>query len=281
MDIVWTGLGICILVGFVFYVLALYWQRLLTKHSYAIRDLAMRVQALEEMEDPNFRKKIGDSAPSPLEQVITFGFRLGERFWEGALQAQAEEVAYVKAYGKFLGSVKIERWRSHSVVTVYEVLPQSKSAEWESRSIDVYSSGGGSAEPVTLWELPLAASAEYAPEPAPGLELRLVDNALELRAAHGRFDSAKGNGAVARLDEFVFFRIPLDAAQLGEYRKQETEDARGPEETQPSGQLADSWMSYFANHDERCGIDWQLCIRDLTRKEEWERWRVWEPWETR
>jgi hypothetical protein len=281
MDIVWTALGICILVGFVFYVLALYWQRLLTKHSYAIKDLAARVQALEEMEDPNFRRKIGDSAPSPLEQVITFGFRLGEQFWE-ALQAPAEEIAYVKAHGKFLGSVKVERWRSHSVATVYEVLPQNKSAEWASRTIDVYSSTtSGAAEPVTLWELPLAASAEYAPEPAPCLELRLVDNALELRAVHGRFDSAQGNGAAARLDEFVFFHIPLDAAQLGEYRRMETEDPGDSSSAQTPASPADSWIAYFAHHDERRGVDWQLCIRDLTRKEEWERWKVWEPWEAR
>jgi len=281
MDIVWTALGICILVGFVFYVLALYWQRLLTKHSYAIRDLDARVQALEDMEDPNLRRKIGDSAPSPLEQVITLGFRLGERFWEDVLQASAEEIAYVKANGKFLGSVKIERWRSHSVVTIYEVLPQSKSAEWTSRTIDVYSSSAsGAAEPVTLWELPLAASAEYAPEPAPSLELRLVADALELRAAHGRFDSGGGNGAAAHVDEFVFFHIALDAAQLGEYRKSEAEGPSDAGGTQVPAS-ADSWISYFAHHDEYSGVDWQLCIRDLTRKEEWERWKVWEPWKAR
>jgi hypothetical protein len=282
MDIIWAALGICVLVGFVFYVLAQYWQRLLTKHSYAIRDLAARVQALEEMEDPNFRRKIGDSAPSPLEQVMTFGFRLGEQFWEDTLKASAEEIAHVKAHGKFLGSVKIERWRSHSVVTVYEVLPQSKSAEWESRSIDVYSSGiSGATEPVTLWELPLAANSEYAPEPAPGVELRLVDSMLELRAAHGRFDSAEGNGSAVRIDEFVFFRIPLDAAKLGEYRKSETEDSGDSSGTRTAVPSADSWIAYFAHHDEQRGVDWQLCIRDLTRKEEWERWKVWEPWEAR
>lgn len=281
MDIVWTALGICVLVGFVFYVLALYWQRLLTKHSYAIKDLAARVQALEEMEDPNFRRKIGDSAPSPLEQVITFGFRLGDRFWE-ALEALPEEIAYVKAYGKFLGSVKIEQWRSHSVATIYEVLPQNKSAEWASRTIDVYSSTtSGAAEPVTLWELPLAASAEYAPEPVPSLELRLMDNALELRAAHGRFDFARGNGAAAHLDEFVFFHIPLDAARLGEYRRLETEDPCDSSSAQTPASPADSWIAYFAHHDERGGVDWQLCIRDLIRKEEWERWKVWEPREVR
>jgi hypothetical protein len=108
-----------------------------------------------------------------------------------------------------------------------------------------------------------------------------VDNALELRAAHGRFDSAQGNGAAARPDEFVFFHISLDAAQLGEYRRLEPEDPGDSSSAQTPASPADSWIAYFAHHDERRGVDWQLCIRDLTRKEEWERWKVWEPWEAR
>ena len=76
MDLVWTALGICVVVVFVFYILAQYWQRLLTQHSRAIRDLSARVQALEAMDDPALRQRISDSAPSPLEQVYTFGFRL-------------------------------------------------------------------------------------------------------------------------------------------------------------------------------------------------------------
>ena len=97
MDIIWTALGVCVLVGFVFYVLAQYWQRLLRAHSHALRDLTARVQALEEMEDPGFRQKVGESVPSPLEQVYTFtlppertildantrGFTRGNRLYQG------------------------------------------------------------------------------------------------------------------------------------------------------------------------------------------------------
>ena len=282
MDLVWIALGICAIVVFVFYVLAQYWQRLLTQHSRAIHDLAGRVQALEAMDDPALRQRLSDSAPSPLEQGYTFGFRLEERFWKESLQASPEEIAYVKTHGKFLGSVKIERWRSHSVVTVFEVLPQSKSADWNSRSIDVYSgSGSAAAEPVGLWELPLAANADYAPEAAPALELRLAENAVELRAAHGRFDSAPGNSTKPQTVDYVFFRIPLDAAQLAEFRRPEAEDAdRAGNSSQVPRPLhaGDSWITYFAHQDERLGVDWQLCIRDLGKKEEWERWKIWEPW---
>lgn len=282
MDLVWIALGICAVVGFVFYVLAQYWQRLLSHHTRALRDLTDRVQALEAMEDPEFRRKIGDSAPSPLEQVFTFSFRLSEQFWRETLGASPEEIAYVKAYGKFVGSVKIEHWRSHSVVTVYEVLPQSKSAEWESRSIDVYSgSGADSDEPVALWDLPLAPNANYAPEAAPALELRLVENALELRAMHGRFGSGQENGGAAHAAEHVFFFVPLDAARLADYRRSDADDPTEPADPAPVAQTGSSWIAYFAHPDERQGVDWQLCIRDLGRKEEWERWKIWEPWEVR
>ena len=282
MDIIWVAFGICVVVGFVFYVLTQYWQRLLTRHSRAIRDLTERVQALEAIEDPEFRRKLGDSAPSPLEQVSTFSLRLSERFWENALEATREEIAYVKANGKFLGSVKIERWRSHSVVTVYEILPQSKSAEWASRSIDVYSANGsGGSEPVTLWELPLAAHADYSPAAAPSVELRLKENGIELRAVHGRFGSGQSNGGEARAEECVFFCLPLDPARLAMYRKANASTKDDAEVQVGSTERENTWIAYFADQNEKRGIEWELCIRDLGRKEQWDRWRILEPWEVR
>jgi hypothetical protein len=282
MELVWTALGICVIVGFVFFVFAQYWQRLLLHHSRAIRELSERVQALEAMDDPALRQRISDSAPSPLEQVFTFGLRLEEKFWKETLHASAQEIAYVKANGRFLGSVKIERWRSHSVVTVSEIQPQSKSAEWTSRSIDVYSGKGPDGMgPVTLWELPLAPNAKFVPEAAPCLELRLDENALELCALHGRFGLPHGNGGGSPEEEYAFFRLPLDAAQLGEFRRAEADDMEaleGSASGQPLPGAGNSWIAYFAHRDERRGVDWQLCIRDLGKKEEWERWKVWEPW---
>jgi hypothetical protein len=281
MDIVWTALGICVLVGFVFYVLAQYWQRLLRAHSHMLRDLTARVQALEEMEDPDFRQKVGESVPSPLEQVYTFSFRLSERFWTQTLAASPAEIAYIKANGKFLGSVKIERWRSHSVATVYEVLPQSSSAGWQSRSIDVYP---GSEESVTLWELPLAApEGEQAAESGASLELRFGKDGLALRAQHGRFSDVRGNGSEPHREENVFFQVPLDTARLAVYRKHDADETEGNGQENSRGALRspDSSLSIYEQHDELLGVDWRLAVRDLERKEDWDRWKIWESWEVR
>jgi len=280
MDIVWTALGICVLVGFVFYVLAQYWQRLLRAHSHTLRELTARVQALEEMEDPDFRQKVGESVPSPLEQVFLFSFRLSERFWTQTLAASPAEIAYIKANGKFLGSVKIERWRSHSVATVYEVLPQSSSAGWQSRSIDVYP---GSGESVALWELPLAA-AGHAAESGASLELRFGKEGLALLAQNGRFNDSRGNGGGPHREQNIFFQVPLDTARLAAYRQQDADefvDGNGREGTRGAMRSSDSSLSIYEQHDEQLGVDWRLAVRDLERKEDWDRWKVWESWEVR
>ena len=281
MDIIWTALGVCVLVGFVFYVLAQYWQRLLRAHSHALRDLTARVQALEEMEDPNFRQKVGESVPSPLEEVYTFSFRLSERFWMQTLAASPAEIAYIKANGKFLGSVKIERWKSHSVATVYEVLPQSSSAGWQSRSIDVYP---GSEESVTLWELSLAApEGEQTNESGASLELRFGKDGLALRAQHGRFNDARRNGTEPHREENVFFQVPLDTARLAVYRQHAFDDAEGngQEISRGPSRSTDSSLSIYEQHDESLGVDWRLAVRDLERKEDWDKWKIWESWEVR
>lgn len=273
--------GVCVLV-FIFLVMAQHWQSALKRHSGAIRKLATRLQALEAIEDPEFRRKLGDSAPAPLEQVFTFSLGLGEKFLKEELQASPQEIAYSRANGRLLGAVKIERWRSHSVATVHEILPQSKSAEWASRSIDVYSaSDEDGAEPVTLWELPLASNAEYAPEAAPSLELRLVENTLELRALFGRFGAEHENGDGSRTQNSVFFVLPLDATQLAAYRQPDAQvpsDAPAYAHAHPGvpARAHGSWVSVFSYEDEARGVEWQLCIRDLRRKEEWNRWRIWE-----
>lgn len=293
MDIAWAALGICIVVGFVFYVLAKFWQRLLMSHSWSIQRLSERVQALEAMEDPDFRRRLSDSTPAPLEQVYTFSFRLSDRFWKDTLQATPEELAYVRSYGKFLGSIKIERWRGHSVVTIFELLPQSRSAGWQSRSIDLYPLGDGyvrgDAYParlptenssVTLWELPLAAASEAAlAEPPGSLELRFEENALVLCAGHGRFGSGHENGSGPEPDEKVFFIVPFDEAKISAYRAEDGLEAS--KDSDGLARQAAPWLAFYAHQDEGQGVDWQLCVRDLVKKAEWERWKIFEHWEPR
>jgi hypothetical protein len=293
MDIAWIVLAICVVVGAAFCALARHWHRLLAHHSWAIRRLNERLQALEAVEDPDFRRKLGDSTPSPLERVYTFSFRLSDRFWQETLQASPEQRDYVRTYGKFLGSVKIERWRSHAVITLYEILPQSHSAGWQTRCLDVYPSGDGyfeaspgQSDGSNLWELPLAApGTEASPEAVTSLELRLEGDALALCARRGPPSVGLDAAATLSVGESILFLVPLDTAKLAPFRKGNGSDSlggiHGAAMHRGSTFQTNSWMMLYEYEDERQGFDWQLCIRDLVKRANWEQWKVWRTTETR
>src|SRR5271170_5129056 len=190
MEILWPALGIAVIVVFVFYVLAQYWQRLLRQQNWTIRHLFERVQSLEELSDPEWRRKISEAAPVPLEQVFTFTFLLGDRFWRDALRLSEDDQKFVHEYGSFVGAIKLERWRSHTVATITEVLPDRKATGWQTRSLDFYSDPFKGGDTVLLWELALARLGLSAERP-PSLELVLRTNSLELR---GRSLSAAASG---------------------------------------------------------------------------------------
>src|SRR5271170_6949869 len=194
MEILWPALGIAVIVVFVFYVLAQYWQRLLRQQNWTIRHLFERVQSLEELSDPEWRRKISEAAPVPLEQVFTFTFLLGDRFWRDAVRLSEDDQKFVREYGSFVGAIKLERWRSHAVATITEVLPDRKATGWQTRALDFYSDPFKSSDAISLWELALSRPGLSAERP-PSLELLLRANSLELR---GRLLSAAlgpvGNG---------------------------------------------------------------------------------------
>jgi hypothetical protein len=280
MEILWPALGICILVVFVFFVLAQHWQRVLRQHSWTIRKLTDRVRMLEEVDDPEFRRKLSESAPSPLEQVLTFSFRLSDRFWRETLHTTDEDAAFIKSFGSFLGSVKIERWRAHSVATVTEVLPERQSAAWQTRSLDCSFDGQTGCERLTLWELPLARVRGSSVRP-PSLELVLKEKSLEL-CGHF-FPPAAGNGHSRSLaeDELVFFRVPFDSAQLAEFRSPDPlEEAGNGNGSSGSGEISldrNFWRAFYSQRDDKVGFEWQLWLRDLSKKSEWDRWKILEP----
>lgn len=283
MDVLWTGLAISVVVGFVFYVLAIYWQRLLRGHSRAIRALSDRIEALEEMEDPRFRRKVGDSAPSPLEQVYVFSFRLSERFWADTIGASNEQLCYIRERGIFLSSVKIERWRSHIAVTLTELLPENQSAGWRTRTVDIYPTKetGTSA---SLWELYLESPENSRPSDLPSaVELRLEHESLVLRARgavphRGPALQVEGK-AVAHSGDKTIFEVPLDGDRLAAFRA--GEDGADGDALFPAAPGTDSWLAFYRGEDEGQGVDWQLCLRDLDRKAIWERWNITEPWQAR
>ncbi|HKV04163.1 MAG TPA: hypothetical protein VJO53_03530 [Candidatus Acidoferrales bacterium] len=280
MDILWPALAIAAIVVFVFYVLAQHWQRVLRQQSWTIRRLFERVQNLEEMSDPEFRRRLGEAAPVPLEQVFTLSFRLGDRFWQDTLCATDEDRKYVREYGSFVGSVKLERWRSHTVATITEVLPDRKATGWQTRSLDFYSDPAKSGESATLWELALARPS-LSVERAPSLQLLLRANSLELRGYLPAFvEAASGNGhrAVPGRDDVVFFRVPLDTSQLAEFRSHDPlggpGNGNGGSGAEEGAAGASPWQAFYSDRNEALGIEWQLRLHDLTKKSEWDRWKI-------
>jgi hypothetical protein len=286
MDILWVALAVCVVVGFVFVVLARHWQRLLVHQSWTIRRLTDRVSSLEEVADPNFRRKLDESAPSPLERVYTFSFRVNDDFWRKTIKATTRQLQYIRDHGNFLGSVKIEQWRSHTVVTITEVLPQSKSATWQTRSFDVFPEDVANAEhPITLWEMSLADEKAGLPsDRVPTLELRWREGELELCARSDRFMTAEDDTITLTPHEQILFAVPLDAERLAQYR---VPDGSGNENSEMDeilermtdeipAALGNSWIANFAREDDSLGIEWNLSLRDLTRQSDWKRWKVFE-----
>jgi hypothetical protein len=268
MEILWPALGISAIVGFVFFVLAQHWHRILRHQSWTIRRLIERVQDLEEVGDPEFRRRLVQFAPSPLEQVFTFSFRLDESFWRETLHASSEDMDFIRAFGSFLGSVKIERWRGRTVATVTEVLPESKAAGWQTRSFDFYAEDAKSGKALALWELPLARPRGSSAHP-PSLELLLRRGSLELCCLRPTYGNGNGHSDEPGNEEITFFRVPLDAGQLAEFRSQDP--LPGTNVTTANG---NSWQAYYACQNEKLGFEWQLSLRDLEKKAEWEQWKI-------
>jgi hypothetical protein len=278
MEVLWSALGICALVCFVLYILALRWQRVLRQQTWLVRKLSERVKALEEISDPQFRQRVGESSPMPLERVFNFSFRLSERFWRGTLRLTDEGWEFVRRFGSFVGSLKLECWRSHTVATITEVLPASNTVQWQKRSLDFYADETEGDAPA-LWELRLALPNESAERP-PSLELLLRKDAIELRGHLQAAERWDQECRPAGQDDITFFRVPLNTAQLAEFRSQEPMGAGDSSRNATSNggkPEAGSWRAFYSAADEGVGFEWQLCVRDLTRKAEWDRWGSLEP----
>lgn len=275
MDILWPALGISVIVGFVFYVLAGHWGRLVRQQAGTIRHLADRVQMIEEIDNPRFRERLGESAPAPLEQVFTFSFRFSDRFWRETLQLSESDWDYVRRFGNFVASVKLERWRSHTAVTITEVLPDRKTAAWQTRSLYDYPADTGRGESLTLWELPVAHPTFGRRQPS--IELILRANAIELAGISGVSREANAENGDANVremgEQIVFFRAPLDLSRLAEYCSDDPTDGSNGNGSL-NGHGAGSWRSFYAWEDEAVGLEWQLRVVDLNRKTDWERWRI-------
>jgi hypothetical protein len=291
MDILWPALGICAIVAFFFFILAQHWQRLLRHHAWTIHRLTNRIRELEEMDDPAFRRRLNESAPVPLEQVYNFSFRLSEHFWSDTLPLSEDNQKFIRAHASFVGSIKFERWRSHTVATVTEVLPESKTARWHTRSLDFYPDSANGSDALKLWELSLARPNGTAMR-SPSLELTLRGNFVELSGHMISFGNANGtNGHHSGVgngsnpnhheEETILFRVPLDTAKLAEFRSHDpsTGSENGNGQPNPPASMSgdangSNWQAFYSNRDDNLGVEWQLWLRDLSKKAEWERWKI-------
>jgi len=279
MDILWAAAAIGAIVFVLFFALAQHWHTIMRQQSWTIRNLAERVKDLEEVGDPEFRRRLGDSSPMPLEQVFHFSFRLSDRFWRDQLRIKSEDWDFIRAFGSFVGSVKLEHWRSHTVATVTEILPENSTARWQTRSLDFYPDSSKSAEKLPLWELRLSPANGSTGRPA-SLELMLRRNAVELCGYYAAARvGADGNGQdKSAAEEIVFFTVPLDSARLTNFRSHDpanlsnTVIGNAAESVVPVHET--SWQAFYANRDDVLGIEWQLRLRDLSKKAEWERWKI-------
>jgi hypothetical protein len=284
MEILWPAMGIGVIVVFVFFVLAQHWQRVLRQQSLAIRHLVERVRNLEEMADPELRRRLSEAAPVPLEQVFTLSLRLSDRFWRDALRTTEEDRKFIRELGTFLGSVKLERWRSHTVATIAEILPDRKTTGWQTRSLDFYPDPAKRDDAMTLWELALSRPGLAAERP-PSLDLVLRADSLELRGhlAPAQEPASVNGRRTADREDVIFFRVPLDPALLAEFRSADPLALEGETDAEngggnlPPDEMAtseSSWQAFYSDCNEALGIEWQLRLRDLSKKAEWDRWRI-------
>jgi len=277
MDVGWLALILAVAIVFMFLTLVQHWQRIVRRQTWSLKRLSKRVEELESISDPMFVQRLNEAAPMPLEQVFTFSLRLDDRFWNEALHATEEEKGCVRAYGSFVGSVKLERWRSHTVASITEVLPEGKEARWQTRSLDLYSDPTRTREAWTLWELPLSRPGPSALRP-PSVELLLRANSVEL-CGHllGNPLGATENGHrdAAVLTDVVFLRVPLDPAQLAAFRSQDpNHNGTGDSTPHEPSARANSWQAFYSGRKDTLGIEWQLRLQDLSKRSEWERWKI-------
>jgi hypothetical protein len=268
MEILWPALGIGLVVVFLLIVFVQHWHRVLRHHSWTLRRLTERLREIEDVGSPDFRRWIHETAPLPLEKVFTFFLRFDERFWRETLRLDPEQLKFVRAFGSLPGLVKIERWRGHSVVGVTEILPESRLAGWQTRRLDVFSGDSSRPEAVTIWELPLERPQDPAGRPA-ALELSLRGNSIVLRCSQAAVSPVIGPSNGRPEEESILLRVSLDAARLAEFRSLEPTS-----HSDPAAANGNSWLAYYSCQDGNLGLDWQLSVRDLSRKADWENWKV-------
>jgi hypothetical protein len=268
MKMVWAMLGASSLA--LLYSLVLYRRRFRSQRSWARQRLTSRMTAVERSSRFDSARD-EESAHSFIEQVCVFSMSLTERFWNETLQATAEEMAFIHEHGAFLSTVKIERGHRHVIVTIAEVLPESRSAEWHIRSFELFPGSSSLARGgVILWELRTADPSDAASGSAGyrGLELRFEQNSLALSIRD--YPPA----SEVRLEDphrRLVARVPLDIRQLSRFQApDEAADplgAKAAAKTQVRFPADAPTLAFFEHADAAVGLVWHLCRQEFVPRE--------------
>jgi hypothetical protein len=211
-----------------------------------------------------------ESAQSFIEQVCVFSMSLTDRFWSETLKATAEEMAFIHEHGEFLSTVKIERGHRHVIVTIAEILPESRSAEWHIRSFELFpGSSSLTRGGVILWELRTADPGDPSGSSGHrGLELRFEQNSLALAI---RDYPAASQSRMHEPHRRLIARVPLDVRLLSRFQvPDETADAVSPEaaaKTEVRYPADAPSISFFEHADDAVGLIWHLCRQDFVPRE--------------
>ncbi len=244
-------------------------------YSNEVNSLKRRLRALEGVSRSprDFRHRIRDLAPMPLQRVFEFSFWTTDQFWTDTLRATREEIKYANENGTRLHSVRIEEWRSHSVAKIVETplkgpVPHDSTRRvylHPTRSIDIYPTADWHWEGVTLWEQPLGPAEREPMGWFPRLELRLQAGRLLLSAIDGRFGRSQRPDTREPRDENVFFDVPLEGSRLLEFKCPDQE--AGPQGSDPRYQTMPELADY-AHEDPQRGLGWALQIHDFQKWQE-------------
>src|SRR5262249_8972391 len=157
--------------------------------------------------------------------------------------------------GSFVGSVKLERWRSHRGATDTEGLPDRKSTGWQTRTLDFYSGAHGSGGAMSLWDWALSWPYASSRRP-PWLSLWLHSSDVELPGHLLALEaplrvSLQGRGDLEGDGEVLFFRVSIDPAELAEFRSHDPADTAGNgKASRGSAFDGSSWQAFYSFGDE-------------------------------
>ena len=87
------------------------------KVEQSVDQLKERIRAIEEFENPKFRRRLQYAAPLPLQRVYFLKFWLHPSFWE-SLSLSPAELEYEFAHADLPSAIVIEAWRSQVVVSI-------------------------------------------------------------------------------------------------------------------------------------------------------------------